>query len=328
MDRMDSNTVTDARARRFVKIAWAVLGYNVLVMAWGAYVRATFSGDGCGSHWPLCNGEMSFPKATKALVEASHRGTSGIAMIVVYVMTIIAFRTFPKGAVVRRTALASSIFVSGEALIGAFIVLFRYVAHDKSLERAFSMSAHLTNTFFLLGALALTAYHGGGGAPAAFRGRGWRAGLALAALGSMIGVGMTGALAALGDTLFPAHSVMEGLRQDLSLKSDILLKLRTAHPFVAVTAAVVVLAFASYAPGDGASKWVRGLARAVSVGVFLQLGLGALNVALLAPVAVQMAHLILADAVWVMLVMLVWSVLAVESPASAREGEAFAKLQP
>ena len=318
--------ITPARSR-FVRIAWAVLGYNVLVMAWGAYVRATFSGDGCVSPWPLCNGEIVFPTATKALVESSHRGTSGIAMIAVYVLAILAFRTFPKRAAVRRAAVASAVFVSGEALIGAFIVLFRYVAHDKSLERAFSMSAHLTNTFLLLGALALTAYHGAGGAPAAFRGRGWRAGLALAALGSMIAVGMTGALAALGDTLFPAHSVMEGLTQDLSLKSDVLLKLRTAHPFVAVTSAVLLLAFASYAPGDGASSRVRGLSRAVSVGVFLQLALGALNVALLAPVAVQMAHLILADAVWVLLVILVWSVHAADAPSSARQVEPLAKLQ-
>ena len=41
--------------RRF---AWAVVGYNVLVIVWGAVVRATGSGAGCGDNWPLCNGQV------------------------------------------------------------------------------------------------------------------------------------------------------------------------------------------------------------------------------------------------------------------------------
>ena len=44
--------------RRFAKYAWGVLAYNLVVILWGAFVRATGSGAGCGSHWPLCNGEV------------------------------------------------------------------------------------------------------------------------------------------------------------------------------------------------------------------------------------------------------------------------------
>jgi len=43
---------------RFAKYAWGVMFYNMVVVVWGGYVRATGSGAGCGNHWPLCNGEI------------------------------------------------------------------------------------------------------------------------------------------------------------------------------------------------------------------------------------------------------------------------------
>ena len=50
--------MTELRLNRFAKLAWAVVAVNLLVIVWGAYVRASFSGDGCGDHWPLCNGQV------------------------------------------------------------------------------------------------------------------------------------------------------------------------------------------------------------------------------------------------------------------------------
>ena len=47
-----------SRFPQFQKFAWAVLGWNILVVLWGAYVRASGSGAGCGNHWPFCNGEV------------------------------------------------------------------------------------------------------------------------------------------------------------------------------------------------------------------------------------------------------------------------------
>ena len=69
---------------RLARSAWAVLAYNVVVILWGAIVRATGSGAGCGSHWPLCNGVV-LPNAEKAstLIEFAHRATSGIALLLV-----------------------------------------------------------------------------------------------------------------------------------------------------------------------------------------------------------------------------------------------------
>ena len=42
--------------RNFTRFAWLTLGFLILVILWGAFVRATGSGAGCGNHWPLCNG--------------------------------------------------------------------------------------------------------------------------------------------------------------------------------------------------------------------------------------------------------------------------------
>ncbi|MCB0131087.1 MAG: COX15/CtaA family protein, partial [Caldilineaceae bacterium] len=139
--------------KRFTIFAWAVLAYNIVVILWGAFVRATGSGAGCGSHWPLCNGEI-LPRATEVetLIEFSHRITSGIALIAVVVLLIWALRSYPRGHRVRRGAQASMFFMFTEALVGAGLVLFEYVAHNVSIARAYWMAGHLMNTFLLLAA--------------------------------------------------------------------------------------------------------------------------------------------------------------------------------
>ena len=142
--------------KRFSTFAWGVLGFNVLVIIWGAFVRATGSGAGCGSHWPLCNGEL-VPRApqVETLIEFSHRITSGIALLGVVALLIWAMRSFPRGHHVRKAAGASMFFMVTEALVGAGLVPFEYVAHNVSIARAYWMAGHLTNTFLLLAALTL-----------------------------------------------------------------------------------------------------------------------------------------------------------------------------
>jgi hypothetical protein len=51
-------------------------------------------------------------------------------------------------------------------------------------------------------------------------------------------IGVTGAITALGDTLFPSSSLAEGFRQDFSQTSHYLLSLRIWHPVVAVLVAI------------------------------------------------------------------------------------------
>jgi heme A synthase len=274
---------------RFARFAWAVLGWNFLVILWGAFVRATGSGAGCGSHWPLCNGEVIPPSPTaQTVIEFTHRLTSGLALLGVAALVWLARRLFPKGHAVRAWAWASLGFIVAEALLGAGLVLLEYVERNASAGRALYLCAHLTNTFLLLAALAGAAWHAS--AEQAWR---WRqvGGWMRAALAAVLLASLTGAIAALGDTVYPAISMLEGIRQELAPNSPALLRLRLMHPVVSVAAAVVVLAAAFQA--------VRGrLQRLIVAWVAVQLGAGAVNVLLLAPVWMQILHLALGASLW------------------------------
>lgn len=313
---------------RFARFAWLVLAYNLLVILWGAYVRASGSGAGCGSHWPLCNGEV-LPRApqTQTLVEFAHRATSGVALLLVVALVVWAFRAYPKGHRVRAGSLLSLVFILVEALIGAGLVLFELVAHDASAARAFSMSAHLVNTFLLLASLVLTAWWATGGAPAVLRGQGNVLRLLGAAWVGALLIAVTGGVSALGDTLFPAGSLGEGLRQDLSPASHFLLRLRVLHPMFAVLFGCYAVFVASYVNNFlRPSAWTKKFGGALTAVFLLQIGAGILNVYLLAPVWLQLLHLLLADLFWLALVLTSASALA-QTPARdelARE----AKLRP
>jgi heme A synthase len=317
------------RRRTIVRLAWSVLGYNVAVILWGAFVRATGSGAGCGRHWPLCNGEVvPRPKSIETIIEATHRATSGIAVIAVLALLVAALVGLPRGHRSRRGAVISTGFIFGEALLGAGLVLFELVAHDASMKRALSMILHLSNTFLLLGALALTAWWAtteeGAPPPApaaedaerARRPLFLRAAVGLS-LGSVLVLGASGAIAALGDTLFPASSLRDGLAQDLSPVAHVFLRLRLLHPVIALGAGVLVLGTAGLVRSVSTSPRARSLARLVTILFVVQFAAGLLNITLLAPVAMQLVHLLLADAMWVALVLMGWEALNARDRAPA-----------
>lgn len=277
-----------------------MLAWNVLVVLWGAYVRASGSGAGCGSHWPLCNGEV-VPVAPRiqTVIEFTHRMMSGVALVAVAVLWLWSRAGFPKRDRVRKMAGASAIFLITEALLGAGLVLFN-VDKNASVGRAFYLSLHLLNTLLLLGALVLTAWFSRAGAPPPGR----RSSLVIAALPIAIIVSVTGAIAALGDTLYPASSLAQGISQDFSAAASFLVRLRVLHPAFAivagayfVTIAIVILRSKQHAVGGK-------LAAGVLILALIQLGAGATNVILLAPVWMQIAHLLIADLLWMCLVLL------------------------
>jgi cytochrome c oxidase assembly protein subunit 15 len=292
---------------RFARYAWVVLAFNVGVVLWGAFVRASGAGAGCGRHWPRCNGVV-IPHSPSAatLIEFTHRATSGIALISVVALLWMAFRRFPRGHAVRRGAVASMVLILTEAGVGAGLVLLRLVAGNSSPARAGWMAVHLTNTFLLLAALALTAWWASGGRPVRARGQGLAALLAIAPLGLVILVGVTGAITALGDTLFPKGSV------GLSEGEHFLERLRIVHPLLAIATAVFAIAAAARLRTLRRGRSTERLSYAASVLLAIQLAVGALNVALLAPTAMQIIHLLMADAVWITLVLLAASALGVE----------------
>jgi heme a synthase len=279
---------------RFRQFAWCVLAWNMLVVLWGAYVRASGSGAGCGSHWPLCNGEV-LPQAprTATIIELTHRMTSGVALIAVIALCVWAFRQFPKNHLVRRTAALSVAFLLMEALLGAGLVLFQYVDKNASVGRAIYLSAHLVNTQLLLAVLTLTALQRW---PAVTR----RLGLLAIALV----VSVTGAIAALGDTLFPATSLAAGFQSDFSTTAHFLLRLRVIHPILAVAAGVFFAMTALSVIRKSTSARAKVAGWAVALLVVLQLYAGATNLLLLAPVWLQIVHLLLANLLWIALVVL------------------------
>lgn len=301
---------------RLARYTWWVLVYNLAVIAWGAYVRATGSGAGCGQHWPLCNGEVVVrPQTIETLIEFSHRATSGIALITVVFLFVWARRATPIGHPLRLGANLSLGFMLSEAALGAGLVLFQLVANDASAARAFAVAAHLLNTFLLLASLTLSAWWASGGRALrlhAQRGEAMRIGLNAAAL---LLVSCAGAITALGDTLFPSASLAEGISADLSSTAHFLIRLRTIHPVLAVMASVYLMTSVWQSAAE--RPLGRKLARLLTWLIVLQLLLGVVNVMLLAPVPVQLLHLLLADLVWVGYVLLAADTLAVPPQASA-----------
>ncbi len=300
---------------RFAKFAWAVLIWNVIVVLWGALVRATGSGAGCGNHWPLCNGDV-VPVAPQieTLVEFSHRITSGVALIGVLILLIWAFRGFPKGHPVRWGAVASAFFIITESLVGAGLVIFGWVADDTSAERALVVSIHLFNTFLLVASLAVTAWWASNQRPITLQGRSWLVWALRAGLLGVLVIGISGAITALGDTLFPAASLAEGLRQDMDPSQHFLIQLRIYHPLLSILVGVYLLVLTRVLRSQESDPTVLKLSRLLAIVIVVQLAAGFINVLLLAPVWMQIVHLLLADLVWISLVLLSASVAAVPVP--------------
>lgn len=310
------------RTKRFTTLAWGVLAYNLVVILWGAVVRATGSGAGCGSHWPLCQGEL-VPRSPQieTLIELSHRLTSGLALISVVLLLVGAMRTFPKGNLARRGAWLAMIFMIMEALLGAALVLFEYVAFDQSVARAYWMAAHLVNTFLLLAALTLTAWWGSGHGSWRWRGQGMVRWLILVAWLAMILLGVSGAITALGDTL----AIRGGISPTESAMVAQLVALRIYHPLLAVLVGVVLTTVAwllmTRRPTPDTQRWGRTLM--VIFGV--QFVLGAINVALKAPVWMQVLHLLAADLLWISLILLTASALATVGEVTPHEAPKLAE---
>jgi heme A synthase len=290
--------------RNFARFAWAVLAYNLAVILWGAYVRASFSGDGCGPNWPTCGGQfLPTHMAAPKLIEFTHRMMTSLDTLATIALCAWAFAAFPKKNEVRRYSVLALIFLGTEALLGAGLVLFRYVAHDLSAGRAWYLSLHLTNTMLMIGAYTIAAWLASQeqrtikllSIPAKL----WIAVLAIFA------VSITGAVAALGDTLFPATSLAKGIAQDFASGSSPLLRLRLLHPAVATLFAVYLLWVASNSMrGRAEESALRKAGARVALVVMVQVLAGFANIYLLAPIWMQMLHLLIGEVLWITVVLL------------------------
>jgi len=298
--------------KRFSLYTWGVLAWNLIVILWGAYVRATGSGAGCGRHWPLCDGQVLPRDPGVAMsIEFTHRLLSGIDILLVAVLLLWGYRLTATGDPLRKSLNATGIFFTLEALLGAGLVLFELTAENSSLARAFAVALHLANTFFLVASLALSAYWASGGKPIQIKNQGYKPWLLGAGLIGMILIGMSGAVTALGDTLFPAGSLREGIAQEFDPNAHFLVKLRVFHPIIAVLVAGYSLTIARLIYQQ--SHWLgrRLLVSLVFAGV-IQLSAGLLNLVLLAPIPMQIIHLFTADITWILFILTTAAVLKKE----------------
>jgi heme a synthase len=292
-----------AALRRF---AWAVLAYFIAVILWGGLVRATGSGAGCGDHWPLCNGTvMQHSPRVDTMVEFTHRITSGLSFFSAAGLMIWTLAATARRHLARAASVAVVIFTLVEAVIGALLVKLGLTAQSQSPLRAPYLALHLTNTLLLLAALTLTAHF-------LSRARGYtRDTIRLVAPAGAVGgvlivlvVGVTGSLAALGDTLFPAKSIGAALAQDFSATSGWLVRWRWTHPTVAFFSSIFLI-WLLVRGSRRSTVWDnRGLSALVLILLAAQYLLGVLDVVLLAPVWLQVAHLLGADVLWAALVVL------------------------
>ncbi|MBA2378815.1 MAG: COX15/CtaA family protein [Blastocatellia bacterium] len=296
----------------FARYSLLTLAFNLLVILWGVFLRASKSGDGCGEHWLTCHGEV-IPSAPefKTVIEFSHRVTSGIAFLIVIGLLVWAFRKFPKGDQIRKMAVGSFIFILTEALVGAGLVLTGNTAENLTAARPFWAIGHLINTFILLAFLTLTSWMAVTGKRLSFALPTRTCVLVAIALIGILFVGISGSLAALSNMLFPSGSLAEGIAKDFSTASHYLLRLRLSHPILSILTAVYLVMLAGWLKKESTDdpsvvRW----ANILSILVIIQVVFGAATLLTLGPIVMQLGHLLLADLLWLAFVLMLANLMA------------------
>lgn len=310
----------ELKLSRFAKYAWFVLAYNIVVILWGVFLRASKSGDGCGQHWLTCGGEV-IPSAPqlKTIIEFSHRITSSLAGVFIVVLLVWAFANWYSDRHERKSYLlkvvfGSFVFVIFEGLIGARLVLTGNTAETLTPERPFLMAGHLTNTFILLAFLSLTAWLASGGEKLNFNYRPKTLLLLASGILGILLIGISGSIAALSSMIFPPTTLLEGVARDFSETSHVLLRLRIIHPIasLAIGAYLIFLAKRLKSKTEENPKIIY-WSNILGVLVSTQFAAGALTLLIHAPILMQIVHLLLADLVWIIFVLLSANVLSESS---------------
>jgi heme a synthase len=257
--------LSNPRAREISQVArfaWTALYWNVAVVLWGAYVRATGSGAGCGNRWPLCDGDVVGASANgRTIVEFTHRITSVISLLMVTGLVVWCWRVTKKGDWARYSAGLAAALLANEALLGAALVLLKHVGNDQSAGRILFLCLHFGNTLLLVATLSLTAAWLSNDSRSFTLISKWRevGSIGLGLLATML-TGITGAVTALADTLYPATSLASSLAQDFSSGTPALLRARLLHPAVATSPHVTFCGLSGEAqPGETDSHDLQSL---------------------------------------------------------------------
>jgi heme A synthase len=289
----------------FTKYSRFLVGYNVLVILWGAVVRATGSGAGCANDWPLCNGEViPTPRHIEQIIEYSHRISSALDGFLVILLVFFAFRLYKKGSKVRLWSVLALVFIIIEGLLGRALVVNDWVAGNVSVARAVAVAIHLANTYILLATLAVTAWLAQVDEKISLRRDRLANILVIIGLLLVISFSAMGAVTALGDTLFPAESLLSDIRKDFDPTSNFLIQLRVIHPVLAILSGGYLLYALNHLKNRGLGSRVIRTVNILFILMVVQGLAGGITILTLAPIYMQITHLLLADTFWITLVIL------------------------
>lgn len=288
----------------FRRLALGQLVYLLFVIVLGAYVRATSSGAGCGRHWPLCKGQL-LPTVDnqKTMIEFTHRVTSGLSLVLCGFVVWFAWRHLRPNKRLLKATLFTAFFLLLEGLLGAALVLLEHVADNPSGYRAYSMGLHLINTYCLMASATLTWWyatpfytvHQSPSKSATHR---W----GLAGILILVTISVTGALTALGDTLFPVAEEARVFEDIFESSQHVLIRVRIFHPVIAIMGSLMLLGIVNLA-SDLSRPTIARLSAVFNLLLVSQIALGALNIYLDAPISIQLLHLLLAELVWMVYVL-------------------------
>lgn len=303
---------------QFQKWTRILVIYTVLVILWGAWVRISHSGDGCGDTWPLCRGQI-LPEAEqgKTWIELFHRLMSGLFGFLVLGLFFWARRIFPAGHKARFWATLSLVFTVTEALLGAKLVLFKLVGSNDTPFRALAMSLHLANSLFLTASLALTADFSASQKWLLRKTSPWTSPqlsprrIAIGLLISFLLIGLSGAIAALASTLFPSTSLFEGLQADWSTNSHYLVRLRGIHPLFGLFfgSSIALTAWLSIQLQKPEEKELEKRSQRLAILTALGIAFGVGTLLLLSPTWMKLSHLALAHGIWIFMVFWIREIL-------------------
>lgn len=276
-----------AQEKKSQKLLLAFWVYTLIVIFWGAWVRISHSGDGCGDHWPLCQAEF-IPDLTekKTFIEYFHRLMTGAYGIIVFFI-FFKLRNHAR-ELVRKLNFWLLVLMITEALIGALLVKLSLVTVNDSYMRLLFMILHQLNSFMLTGVTYLLFKS----INPDFNFKPSKK------LVLFLVVSVTGAIAALSVTLFPSISLLQGIIDDFSHDSHIFIKLRVVHPFLAVT---IMSGFMVWLFMKNQTRFALEILFAMFIGV--------ITLVTLSPVGLKIAHLGIAHVLWARFLSLNWNSL-------------------
>ena len=286
--------------RWFRTLTVITLFATVLLIAMGSTVRNTDSGLGCPD-WPLCYGKILPPLEFTAIVEWVHRFMASIISILVAAQAVGAFMQRRQDPTLWRLAVASGVTVLGQALLGGVTVLTK--------NAPWTVGVHLAAALTLLALvsmMAACAHLGPGRTRIATRERAAFERVARWAMIStgvvlLIGAHTVATNAGFGCTTWP--SCKEGPIPFLS--GERLQHIHWLHRFTVLGgAAIIGWLFLHVREMRDRGPMLRKAAHSL-IGLYgVQILVGGLNILSGFEESVRVTHLVVASAIWVVMILM------------------------